>query len=184
MKTDVLVALSMLEALSGADARRAAVEGAARARLNDADFDLFMATWGTTASIRRRRNEYAHGIWGYSPKIPDGLLHISPRYLTSHYARWEQARRETESGVLASGIDREKTMVYKEADFAADLHRVREADRYLGLMMYVFDDAPGPRSPPSQLRDELLKQPEIARALAKRTRPHGSTAEKETGGSE
>jgi hypothetical protein len=74
LTADHRVVCELLNGIISSDARRGAILGAARAALDAARLDLFDAIWTASAASRRRRNDFAHGLWGSSDDLPDSLI--------------------------------------------------------------------------------------------------------------
>jgi hypothetical protein len=80
LKADFIVTAAMLQALTGADGKRAAINAAAQEALPEEDLKLYRAVMKFIAPSRNRRNEFVHHIWGYSPELRGALLLQDPRY--------------------------------------------------------------------------------------------------------
>src|ERR1700682_821777 len=73
-------ALAMYLALTSTAARRAALLAVVHSVLNQVDEDLFAAISKYAVPIEDERNHFAHGLWGYSDDVPDGLLLVNSAY--------------------------------------------------------------------------------------------------------
>jgi hypothetical protein len=78
-EADFLVVSSMLNALRGGESQRLALRGAAQAAI-PGDVELFEAVERAISASRKRRHEFAHGLWGASDDLPDDLLLLDPKY--------------------------------------------------------------------------------------------------------
>ena len=140
LKAEHNVVSSMLNALAGAEARRAAIEAAARAALDGDDFALFESVMKKIKPSRNRRNEYAHHLWACSHAIPNALLIVNPSDMIFENARLAAAHSafvswaENAQSLAKQGreppampdiptlprIAHDKVQVYRKADIEAD----------------------------------------------------------------
>lgn len=100
LKKDHEIAMAMYQALSGGEARRAAVMGAAKKGLSDENFLLFQAVVKATTHARNLRNDFVHHVWGDSPELPGNLLLIEPDCILDWNMGWlgflEQVPKEAD----------------------------------------------------------------------------------------
>jgi hypothetical protein len=69
-------AVQMYLRLTNAESRRSVLTAAAEAMLSKDDYALFERTMKAIAPVRARRNDFAHGMWGYSSELKDALLWV------------------------------------------------------------------------------------------------------------
>jgi len=81
LKADYDVAYEMLRAIRADNARNDAIRGAARAALNDADYELYVAVRNASVHLTRQRDIFAHQCIGLNPKLPNALLVIDSKVI-------------------------------------------------------------------------------------------------------
>ncbi|MDE2462647.1 MAG: hypothetical protein KGO02_02885 [Alphaproteobacteria bacterium] len=155
--------MAMYEALSGGEARRAAIMGAASVALPEEDFLLFQAVDKVLTPSRRVRNKFAHHIWGASTELPNRLLLIDPEALRE----FEVQKAGEKYGVQPEydPFDRSRILVWKRADLeevrtAAHAGLVILGELYHGLAESYPDVAIS-----VQGRQQLLSRPAIEQAF-------------------
>jgi hypothetical protein len=172
---DLAIGLAMYEALSGAEAKRAALEGAAKAALLADDFQLFRAVVSVTRSARQRRNEFAHHIWGFSPQLDNALLLVDPRdvlqsavrirewalELTERIRKGEIALSQLDPNTVPKFVPPERVMVYRERDFQRCSQDAFLAFSRWSMLGIALQKNPGA----DQMRALLRSQPPIEREL-------------------
>lgn len=163
LRSEKPIGMSMYLNLTGADARRALLDGAARKALSEDDYKLFLKMMKAIRPVRERRNEFAHGVWGFTFDMPNALLWVRPDH---HIARDIAMHEARESGDyetlkrLATSLNPE-IMVYRQADLVADVDRGRFANN----CVWQFSDAVTKPQPESdEMRKKLLSSP-LLRAL-------------------
>jgi hypothetical protein len=140
LHTEYVVVAAMLGALTSSDAKSAALLAAMTAVLDPADVATFVKVREATKASRKRRNEFAHHIWMCSEDLPDALLIIDPKYLSSFSAKRQLAiddlrrlmakQRVKSDEVDIPEIDRSKIGVYRDKDLDDE---VRDAHRAFKL---------------------------------------------------
>ena len=162
LKADRRTGVAMYQALTSAEAKRAALVAAATSRLQADDVMLFKACLRAGEAVRRVRNNFAHRIWAYSQDVPDALLLCDPEDLTK-----VTASAADTSDLLQANIDKvdfSKVQVWKERAFK---EAVQGAVEYLGAVRELETGlqffGPGINL---QTRALLLKRPPIAQAHA------------------
>lgn len=114
LRTDSRVAYGMLNALSGGEARRAVLDGAAKTALSKGDFALYESVERQVRASRRLRNRFAHGLWGTLPiELPQHLLLIQPEDLTDNIIDWSKRKSAPEA---YPKLDYSKVEVYAAAE--------------------------------------------------------------------
>ncbi len=150
--------MAMYEALSGGEARRAALEGAAKAALPEDDFLLFKAVEKVLGPARRIRNNFAHHIWGTTTEIPDALLLIDPKCLRE----FEVQKSDGRSLI----IERSLVYVWKERDLKEARAAIHDGLLILGILSEGLAEKPLARPQiGASARQQLLSRPPIAQAL-------------------
>lgn len=173
LRSDPAVGVAMYQAISSAEARRAALLAAAKSRLTDqGDFGLFQAVVSTARHAARLRNSFAHHIWGDSDDIPDALLLAPPEEFV-RLSVDAGARPRLHPGFRRSldtkHIDRSNVYVYRRADLDEALEvaggaitRVRALDVWLQSI-----DTPAPNL---RVRAQLSQSPPVEQALQRLSR--------------
>jgi hypothetical protein len=182
LKADPRIGAAMYQALAGAEARRAALEGAAKARLDAKDFDLFLAVALTTRQAARQRNAFVHHAWGDSPDIPDALLladfshfinlgvkaALKPRIYTAH--RWPIDLRQ---------LDRTAVQVYTRVNIEEAVSVSETAVRRIRALD-VWLQSVGTDEPNARIRAQLAQLPQVEQALQRLTTQNAQSIPSET----
>jgi hypothetical protein len=77
-------AVAVYLALKNSRTRQDVLAAAARAVLNDRNYELFGAIQRVGASLESQRNDIVHGLYGKSDQIPDGVLWMSSHDRIKH----------------------------------------------------------------------------------------------------
>jgi hypothetical protein len=77
LKSEMPTGMSMYLNLTSAESRRAVLNGAAQKALTAEKYELYSKTMRAIKPVRDRRNEFAHGIWGFCHELPDALLWVN-----------------------------------------------------------------------------------------------------------
>lgn len=174
LEADYTVAFAMYEAFSSADARRAALLAAAKVRSHD-NYVLINATLNVIKSSQRKRNQFAHHIWGHSPELPDKLLLMDPLALAKQTFEMRDAAAK---GLLTPisqkvgkatkltfpphpVIDRDKISVWDELGLAGEAECAFKCD----TMVKLLSRTTSVKYPDDPARRTLLGEPAIARAI-------------------
>jgi len=67
-------ALDIYSSLSGGATKAVAFNAVAEKYLKPEEKEIYAAIMRLVVRARNQRNKLAHGVWGYSPQIPDGVL--------------------------------------------------------------------------------------------------------------
>ena len=179
LRADFVTVNAMLQALTGADARRAAIDAAARSTLSDKDYKLFQAVMEAIKSSRKRRNEFAHYLWGYVEKMDDVLLLLDPKHIAEHKAEAERFKvdfmkpeflsRDTKEKTEYPRLDRSLVQVYNSADLKEDIKRAKTSHSLLLMLRFALSDHPES----DERRSELLGRPEIEQILQRQSNKNG-----------
>ena len=138
LKTDIRTAVAMYQAIISADGKRAALLAAADNAREEWEATLLRAVLKANGPSRNQRNEFAHGIWGYSAEIPDAILLMDARVVMDKNVSHRQAE-EMENGqriISPKGFDASKIMVYRKVDF--DKALIDAEASHLRLVNYYF----------------------------------------------
>lgn len=140
LDADYVAVSAMLGALTSSEAKTAALIAAATAVLDSSDLALFSKVRAATKASRDRRNEFAHHIWMCSDELPDALLLVDPKYLSSFSVMERRAIENLEKlmaqrPVMADEpldipeIDKSKVFVYREKDLDVEVNYALRAFR-------------------------------------------------------
>jgi hypothetical protein len=173
---------AMYMALSGAEARRAALSAAAKEVLTPENFAGFQDVLAKTKAARERRNDFAHHLWGFSKQIPDGLLLISPEAFAERDVSVAEVNREiaaTKTVRLPAPLNPDEIQVYRKADFDESTRLLQAAVNSLDVLRIEIALSIGlpaegyvevGRTHPTQL-DELLGEASPPRWNSAPTKP-------------
>lgn len=168
LKADFTTGMAMYEALSGGEARRSALLGAAQSALDADDFLVLKAIDKALAPARRVRNDFVHHIWGRSKEVPDALLLIDPRCLRSYEVGIAVTNAEmnaTRRVKLPPDIDRSLIAVWREKDLKQARDAMIEALDVLARLSIALSVARPAIQIAGRERQQLLNRPAIAQAL-------------------
>lgn len=174
LKSDLMIGLAMYQRLMGGEARRSALDGAAKEALNESDYNLYLSVLKVIKPSRDRRNDFAHYMWASSPELPDALLLIDPKAVVKHLAQHDQfiinipilgAHRAK----LPETIDRSLVQVFRDTDLNAEIKAAEAAHGYVDTLKHVF--LGGFAS--DHMRQKLLSAPQIGQAFERLTNGSG-----------
>lgn len=173
LDTDYIAVSAMLGALTSSEVKAAALLAAASEVLCANDLALFKKVREITKASRNRRNEFAHHIWIYSDDLPDALLLVDPKYISSFSARRKRAfedlfqhmarRQVTFEEIDIPEIDRSKILVYREKDLDAEVCNAKRAFKLHNQLNYWLHYDSDTRGFPVQPRELAL--PELVQLL-------------------
>jgi hypothetical protein len=149
-------------------AQRDALESVARILLMDEDLRDYDALISACASVEKQRNALAHGIFGISDQIPDGLLWSDLQDHANFLIRAYQAEYEGKMLADPHAQLREDMFIYRKKDLeklVADLREVQKA-------AFFFHCQHQPRTPKirnyrpdfralSLIKQELARMPDV-----------------------
>ena len=194
LKADFVAVTAMYQALSRAG-RTSALLGAAKRVLNLDQHRLFLAVWSVLRPLQKRRDEFAHALWGTSTLFLDALLLVDPTALMEHAAvsseqaakfkeEMESAFREAfgSAGLLPKvptrkpppKLDRSRIQVYTRADLVHEVEATDKAARHLNSLQLNLTAA-NPRIVDATRR-QLLAEPRIQQEFESLTRKSGHRA--------
>jgi hypothetical protein len=123
---DAEPALAMYATLDAQHLKLGAIEAAAKAALEENEYDIFKATMSMTRSVQTPRNQLAHWIWAHSSELPDALLVAEPKSAKDRDREFTLALEsgETDSAKISAlnTFDPAHVQVYREGD----LQRARD----------------------------------------------------------
>jgi len=159
-------AIALFLTLQSSRIQFAALDAVAGVVLNDGDFELFSALMKYRESVEKERNALAHGCFGGSTEIAEGVAWIDPRHLTQHTIRVNATRVTDEAMDWIRG----KTFVYELADFetiARDIENLHDQlSFFIGYLVSRHLEPPMTDEWRAQRYRQLCAEPRIAQALA------------------
>lgn len=175
LKADFQVAAAMYEAIASEKARHAALISAAKVAIPD-DCELFQAVIASMKASKRKRNDFAHHIWGHSPDLPTRALLIDPTAVIENKFAWRQAASDGSllpkttqvgNGVMRIDlgpvpvIDRNRILVYSESQLQVEANNARQCDGITKLLSRAISS----QYPDKEARQILVREPLIQREL-------------------
>lgn len=165
LKTDIQTGVAMYHALTSAEARKAALFAAADIAMLEWEAILLRAVIRACRASRNQRNDFAHGIWGVSPDVPDAIMLLDAEVVMEHNVSVRQpVMVDGQRVIRPKGIDNKRVWVYRQKDFDAAHDDAQTA--YQRLLNYYtlarFRD--------DRARIELLSDPQVAQAAHKLSR--------------
>jgi hypothetical protein len=168
LRAEPRAGMAMYEALSGGEARRAALRAAARTVLPEDDYLLLQAVEIAIAPARKSRNDLAHHIWGTSDAVPNALLLIDPAGLRKFEVGVATTNLEMSAGRRAKifpEFDRASVQVWKKRDLEQMRKSTIDALSILGTLSGALNLSYPVPEIDAQTRQQLLKEPQVAQAL-------------------
>lgn len=169
LRSDFEVVAAMFQALSSAEARRAAMIAAAQEVLDEEDFWLVCAVLAEIRSSREERNRFAHHIWAACEELPENLLLVDPKATGGILMSINTALASLSSGAPQSSpelrsFDHKRVQVYSKQDFEQASESAANAHSWVAKLYLSIAIQPSPADP---MRTELLEQPAIRRRYDK-----------------
>jgi hypothetical protein len=146
--------IAMYLAITSAATRRSVLDAASKTRLNEPEYDLFCRAMKTARVVENERNDFAHGMWGYSDDISDGLLLVDYDARLEDMLKVDRLYEQMRSGVIRwpsadIRLDHSKIKVHRQADLR------RSRDRASGVHRLMYYLAGLPALPQGTERDQL-----------------------------
>lgn len=163
LKSEMKVGVSMFLGVISAEAKKAMLDEAAKASLNSTDYDLYALVNRAIAPVRRRRNEYVHGVWGNSADLPNYLLWLPPEEFLLRDTAMHEARLRGDREALKALAEQlnPKTMAYSRQDMGEDINRANQATTCVQDLVVALSGL-GPKS--DEARKSLSASP-LVRAV-------------------
>ena len=163
MGTNIPAAAAVFGSLRSSRAQHDALAAAAEAVLEPHDFVLFQAHMKRRASLEKERNDLAHGCFGVSDLISEGVVWVSQ----GDFLAFTAART---SGSDSDALEqfRKKQFVYELGTLERIAQEIEEFYHQLGFFTgYLFARAGGPSGAVfrSMRYRELCEQPHIQKIL-------------------
>ena len=172
LDSDFETVTTMLQALTSGDGKRAAINAAAIATLNQEDLKLYQAVMKVIKPSRDRRNDFAHHLWGFVEEIDDALLLVDPKYVAMNYAQTKAAIQKFKTRGLTGDslyeaisaiqpLDLSKIFFFRKRDLEQDVQDARTAHKILFELSFALSD----HIVSAQMRSRLSSLPQIQQAL-------------------
>lgn len=132
---DAAPALAMFETLTAQHLQLRALEAAAKAKLSEEEFQIFLAAIATAESAQTPRNHIAHWSWCRCEQRPDLLVLANPKMLREQGFRILRAiaakagLQETMGAAL--DMDNSELLAYSKEDLERALRDLKEANTAL-----------------------------------------------------
>jgi hypothetical protein len=161
-------ALAMFATLEAQHLQLRAIEAAAKAALEEKEYDVFKATMSVARSVQTPRNQLAHWVWAHCPELPDALLLAEPKSAKDRDREFTLALEsgETDPAKIAAlnTFDPAHIQVYREGDLQRARDDLEQAGQITFLTVVYLDGLfkgrikPLPWSRRSPTRDQLFQQ--------------------------
>ena len=159
-------AIAVFLSIQSSRAQSEALHAAARVVLNERDYELFTALMTMAYSVEKDRNALAHGRFGGSDLIPEGVIWIHPVDLTRHTVT-VSATKVTDEAMERL---RSKVFVYELADLetiARDIENVhKQIMFFIGYLVSRQTNPPASDEWREQRYRQLCAEPRIQQALS------------------
>jgi hypothetical protein len=165
---DAELALAIFATLEAQHLQFRAIEAAAKAALEEREYDVFRAAMSVARSVQTPRNQLAHWVWAHSPELPDALLLAEPKSAKDGDREFTPALEsgETDSEKISAlnTFDPAHVQVYREGDLQRARNDLEQAVQITFLTVVYLDGTfkgrikplPWTHSTPS--RDQLFQQ--------------------------
>jgi hypothetical protein len=164
---DAEPALAMFATLEAQHLQFRAIEAAAKAALEEKEYDVFKATMSVARSVQTPRNQLAHWVWAYSADLPDALLLAEPQSAKERDREFTLALEsgETDSEKIAAlnTFDPAQVQVYRQGDLQRARDNPEQAVQITFLTVVYLDGTFKGRFKPlpwahGPTRDQLFHQ--------------------------
>lgn len=179
LRADPKTGMAMYAEVSSAEAQRAMLLAAAKARLSKKDYLLVSAVMAACAPARRIRNHFAHRLWGHADQISDGLLLIDPEELAGwnvELAIINQKMMETGEPFMPPEVGTRSIMVWKARDLAEARRAAFSVLEMLSILASGLDLSVSGYDLDGPTRHLLLKRPDVLREAQRLYRQNGLRA--------
>jgi hypothetical protein len=157
------VGIALYLAVRSPTAQRAILDDAVAECMQPVDRPLYAAVMKAVAASQRRRNEFAHHLWGYSDDLPNALLLVDNKTSLS----FERSLLEHNAGRLHEpawtaypAYDLSQVIVFTEDDLEQSAMEAGQAAEWVYLLLTVAS-----RFEHERARQELFAEPRIQQFL-------------------
>lgn len=166
LKANTEPAIALFLTLQSSRIQRNVLDAVAGVVLNEDDYELFSALMKYGESVEKERNALAHGRFGGSAEIEEGVTWIDPIHLTQHTIQVNATGVTDEAMAWVKG----KTFVYELADFetiARDIENLHnQLTFFIGYLVSRHLEPPSSDEWRAERYRQLCAEPRIAQALA------------------
>jgi hypothetical protein len=120
--------MAMFSSLVSANAQKDALRAVASISLTPEQRETFEVLIALYTSAAKQRNALAHGLWGYSPEEPEGVLICAAQDLSAYSVSAHVSRR---SSIDPESFDKGKIRVWKRKDFEALCEEIDEVSELI-----------------------------------------------------
>jgi hypothetical protein len=171
--TQAHIGVAIYTSRTSTTAQTEILKSAAEAALTGDDLILFRALLTVASSAWKERRPFAHGLWTFSPQVPNALLYVDPD--THHNLRGEEVRiwhgPDAEESPRVLDLDPKHVLVYTVADFDRILKGIHLITYQFGSFWQMRDSKSPKRD---ELRSTLSDEPRIQAAIRQITKADGS----------
>ena len=111
--------------------KKVILEKAARAQLTGLYLSTFLGTVDVISRFAKRRNAFAHGIWGTVEALPDAMLLVDPKHLFAHWGKandWvDDFARDPGAVGAASHFNSANVEVWTRTDLEEEISKMNRA---------------------------------------------------------
>ena len=159
------------QALNSTAAQASVADAAIRVTVPTNMLPAFDAIMSLFRSGKRVRDRFAHGIWGWSDRLPDALLYVNPKLIVMRESMFVQNARMSEDGQTRLSDCGGKHVITSDHVFvydATDFDKAFNQNDRLATLFHNFSRCLWPEiaADGAALR-QLLKEPEIAEWIAR-----------------
>lgn len=157
-------AVAVFATLQNARARRDALNAVAQIKLNERQQELFNAIISVVTSTEKERDSLAHGCFGVSEAIPDGILWIESK----HFGPWNVETILKKTQITAADHQKlaKNIYVYRKSDLDEIYNQLCDAFLVTSQFLDYIRHMPAPMSPEDDARyRQLCNLSRVATAL-------------------
>jgi hypothetical protein len=164
LKANTEPAVALYLSIKNARVQKDALRAVAATTLNDDERLTFSAVLNVFGSIESERDALAHGIFGVSAEIPDGVLWSTTSDQASFLVKEVRSRMAKDGWTATPDANLRKSLfVYRKSDLELLYENIDRLDNMLfKLLIYLL----GPDLNAGEYR-QLCEEPHIARELSR-----------------
>jgi hypothetical protein len=161
LKANTDPAVAMFLSLRNARAKRDAINAAAQFTLEEKDYDLFLALMQYKDAVESARNDLAHGVFGVSSAIPNGIVWISTTDYTTRQTHFHGLGGISDE--MATSL-RKKQFVYEIGDLETIARDIEDLhNQIMSFIGYLWSDDQAFRA---RRYPQLCNEPRLKKELA------------------
>ncbi len=164
--TNAKTATAIYSSLSGSAAKRVAFDAVAKEYLKPKEIEVYTVLTAMIGRVRNQRNKLAHGVWGHSPQIPDGVLICDALEMMKFTIAVYEYDHAPAGKKVMPDLPKDKIFVYYDTYFknlSASINRI------MGYVMEFRFAILRPKKflGTAEALDQLVQSPEIHQALTR-----------------